>query len=30
MSSSKTDECIELKNLQYKSMLTGGNIISMI
>ena len=27
MSSSKTDECIELKKLQYKSMLTGGNII---
>jgi hypothetical protein len=27
MSSSKSDECIELKNLQYKSMLTGGNII---
>ena len=23
----KTDECIELKNIQYKSMLTGGNII---
>jgi hypothetical protein len=25
--SSKTDECIELKNIQYKSMLSGGNII---
>ena len=24
----KSHECIELKNLQYKSMLTGGNIIS--
>jgi hypothetical protein len=23
----KSDECIELKNIQYKSMLTGGNII---
>ena len=23
----KTDECIELKNIQYKSMLSGGNII---
>jgi len=23
----KTDECIELKNIQYKSMLTGKNII---
>jgi len=23
---SKTDECIELKNIQYKSMLSGGNI----
>lgn len=26
--STKSHECIELKNLQYKSMLTGGNIIS--
>ena len=25
--SSKSDECIELKNIQYKSMLSGGNII---
>ena len=25
--SAKTDECIELKNIQYKSMLSGGNII---
>jgi len=23
----KSDECIELKNIQYKSMLSGGNII---
>lgn len=26
--STKSHECIELKNLQYKSMLTGGNIMS--
>jgi hypothetical protein len=24
---SKSDECVELKNIQYKSMLSGGNII---
>ena len=23
---SKTDECIELKNLQYKTMLSGGSL----